>query len=89
MHPTMKLNIPTDISSVTENIVWNTKSHQVHGFTGDFGNVNDDIRSILCGDDEKPVAREVNQWKFRSITNKTIDCEFFFNGGALSNSDIR
>lgn len=66
-----------DEMKLDKNVIWNSKSHEVHGFAGDFNNVHDDIQSILLGNEEKPIAKQVNQWKFRSVTNKTLDCEFF------------
>lgn len=63
-----------DEMKLDENIIWSTKTHEVHGFTGDFRNVEDNIRDILVGNEEKQVVKSVNQWKFCSMENKMLDC---------------
>jgi hypothetical protein len=69
-----------------ENVLWDTKSHVVHGFAGDFESLDRSIRAELTGNTEKQPAVEVNQWKYRTINGKemlSFECELFYNDGSL------
>ena len=33
-------------------------------------------------------AQYVNQWRFRTIYNKTFNCEYFYNAGSLNGEEI-
>jgi len=62
----------------------------VTGFVTDFHDLDSKLRSILSCESSKKPAVEVNQWKYRTCTtDESFDCEFFYNGGNLSNADIR
>jgi hypothetical protein len=71
-----------------ENIIWNTHSHCVDGFEGDFLDLGSVLRSVLCGKTEKEPAIQVNLWRYHSLDNTQTDCEFFYNGGKLSNASV-
>lgn len=53
-----------DEMKLDENVLWDTKSHVVHGFAGDFESLDRSIRAELTGNTEKQPAVEVNQWKY-------------------------
>lgn len=81
-------NISCDEMKLIENIIWNTHSHSVNGFYGDFLDLDSVLRSVLCGKTEKEPAIQVNLWRYRSLDNTQTDCVFFYNGGELSNGDV-
>jgi hypothetical protein len=83
--------IMCDEMKLDENVIWHTKTHEVVGFAGDFESLDNVVRNILSGNTHKQPAVEVNQWKYRAINGGGVsfECEFFYNGGNLSNADLR
>ena len=39
--------------------------------------------------EEQAIAKKVNQWFFRSWSNKTFMCEFWFNNGDLDAQTLK
>jgi hypothetical protein len=80
-----------DEMKLIEGVVWNTKSHAVHGFAGDCNSLDKLVRGALTGNADKMPAVEVNQWKYRALNGnrQSFECEFFYNDGTLTNADIR
>jgi hypothetical protein len=78
-----------DETKLEENTAWNTKTHEVTGFIVDFDDLDDIVRKAFTHTTEKKTAVEVNLWKFQSISNECMDCEFFYNAKDLSNAALR
>jgi hypothetical protein len=82
-------HISCDEMKVDENVAWNTNGHGVTGFITNFDDLDNKLRSILCGNTSKQPAVELNQWEYQTCTtSKLFECEFFYNGGNLSNPKI-
>jgi hypothetical protein len=73
-----------------EGVVWNTKSHAVHGFARDCSSLDKLVRGALTGNTEKQLAVEVNQRKYQAVNGNGLSfkCEFFYNNGTLTNANI-
>ena len=75
-----------DEMKLKEDILINVESNKMVGFTEDFISAKKIIKKLL-DDDElenccKP-AKYVNQWRYRSVSGRSFNCEFWFNGGDL------
>ena len=73
-----------DEMNVTCSIVWNSVTHDIWGFVDDELTLDGIVTNALSKEKEdKSTAKKVNQWLFRSWSNKTFLCEFWFNNGNL------
>ena len=75
-----------DEMKLKEDILVNVVSNKMVGFTEDFISAKKIMKNLL-DDDElenycKP-AKYVNQWRYRSVSGRSFNCEFWFNGGDL------
>jgi hypothetical protein len=65
---------------------WNSANHDLCGFEGNCKDFDGEVWDLLLSS-TRPVtklATKVNQYKFRSVTGKTFNCEYFYNPGALT-----
>jgi hypothetical protein len=85
-----------DEIKLKSDIAFNCKNNEVTGFVSNNGTINlrDEFVSLLAGEEsptsdrtKQPVVY-ANQWRFRSVFNKTHNSEFFFNSGSLSSSEL-
>ena len=80
-----------DEMKLKKDVIINVKSGAVVGLTDDFTSQKKIIKNWL--DEDKPndmvePATHVNQWQYRSVTGRTFNCEFFYNGGSLSGNAL-
>ena len=72
-------------------IEFNVNINDVRGFTKDFANTRKIMTKFLDDEDvesySKP-ANYVNQWRFRSVSVKTYNLEFWFDFGKLKGEDL-
>ena len=72
-------------------ILFNVKSNKMVGFTEDFISTKKVIKNLL---DEDKIdnfcgpAKNVNQWRYRSINGRSFNCEFWFNSGHLDGDTL-
>jgi hypothetical protein len=81
-------HLSCDEMKLNENIIWNMHMHEAKGFTSAYRDLDGCIRNIFCGDEVQKPATEVNLWKYRSMENVIVDCEFFYSGGDMTNADV-
>jgi hypothetical protein len=69
---------------------WNSSNHDIAGFEGNCQNFDDEIRSLLKPSSHavRKLATKVNQFKYRSVTNNSFNCEYFYNPGSLSGKTL-
>jgi hypothetical protein len=65
---------------------WNSANHDLCGFEGDCKDFDGEVWDLLQSSNRpaKKLATAVNQYKFRSVTGKSFNCEYFYNPGSLS-----
>lgn len=78
-----------DEMKMTKDLVMNVKSNDIIVVTEDFISTKKIVKSWLdLNPDEiedfNEPATHVNQWRYRSISGHTYNCEFWFNNGKLS-----
>jgi len=82
-----------DEMKMTKDVIMNVKSNEIIGITKDFLSMKKIIKSWL---DDKPgeiedfnePATHVNQWRYRSISGRSYNCEFWYNNGMLSGDTL-
>ncbi|KAL7490678.1 hypothetical protein ACHAWT_000225 [Skeletonema menzelii] len=78
-----------DEMKMTKDLVINVKSNDIIGVTEDFISTKKIVKSWLDLnpdeiEDSNEPATHVNQWRYRSISGHTYNCEFWFNNGSTS-----
>ena len=82
-----------DEMKLRKDVIMNVSSDAIIGVTDDFISTKKIIKSLLDDensddlediDDFNEPATYVNQWRYRSVTGRTYNCEFFYNNGTLS-----
>ena len=72
-------------------------SHELAGFASDTKEMNlgAELKNLMSSDEDKPSdetfeqTQYVNQWRFRSLYNKTFNCEYFYNAGHLNGEELQ
>ena len=75
-----------DEMKLRKDVIMNVSSNDIIGVTDDFISTKKIVKSLLDQDsieDFDEPATYVNQWRYRSITGHTYNCEFWYNNGAL------
>ena len=78
-----------DEMKLRKDVIMNVSSNEIIGVTDDFLSTKKIIKSLLDTDaddidDLNEPATYVNQWRYRSITGHTYNCEFWYNNGKLT-----
>ena len=82
-----------DEMKLRKDVIMNVSSNDIIGVTNDFISTKKIVKSLLDTDSDdiegyNETATYVNQWRYRSITGRTYNCEFFYNNGTLRNADF-
>jgi hypothetical protein len=89
-------HLMVDEIKLKSDLAFNCKNNEFIGFVANNGTIDlrEEFASLLASD-ASPTADETkqpavcaNQWRFRSVFNKTHNSEFFFNSGSLSSSEL-
>ena len=89
-------HLMVDEIKLKSDLAFNCKNNEVIGFVANSGTIDlrAEFASLLANDElptdgkSKELAMNANQWRFRSLHNKTHNLEFFFNSGSLSSSEL-
>ena len=84
-----------DEIKLKSDIAYNCRNKEIIGFVGKNGSLNlrEEFSDILKSPEIAPQNTKVpavyaNQWRFRSIHNKTHNAEFFFNSGSITKDEL-
>jgi hypothetical protein len=88
-------HLMADEIKLKSDIAYNCRNKEIIGFVGNKGSLNlrEEFANLLtsperASDDTKVPAVYANQWRFRSIHNKTHNAEFFFNSGSITKDEL-
>jgi len=95
-------HIMCDDMQIKSTLCWNTKTHELVGFTGDsctldflteFKALEQSVKptghsknDVL--DESDKIAKKVNQWRLRTVTGKHHNGEFWFNDRSLTGDEL-
>jgi hypothetical protein len=84
-----------DEIKLKSDVACNCRNKEIVGFVGknDKISLRDEFAGLLESpekkeEETKSLAVYANQWRFRSLYNKTHDAEFFFNSGCLNSDEL-
>ena len=85
-----------DEMKLKEDVAWNSTTHELTGLVegGKGSNVAHELYALVNSDDgisgekEYEPAKSVQQYRFRSTCNHTVNGEFFYNNGSLTADEI-
>ena len=78
-----------DEMNLTCGVVWNSVTHDIWGFVDEDMSMEHIVTNILSEQkEEQSITKKVNQWLYRSWSNQTFLCEYWYNNGDLNGSEM-